>query len=190
MHRVTFTFLPKLIEKNLHFGTNEALVVHILCLFLSLFENDKSNFKLITLLFLGSIIFNLMRFKYQTFSLIPGLIFDRRGSMSSCSHYSDSKVSSASQSPYHNARTLHSDSELTPKKHLNLNGDCNASNKPDHHMWSLLDIDDLPPKLQRLIATAFVNIEKKEEATDTVIQSPSHQSSSSMKTIAENDPKC
>lgn len=57
-------------------------------------------------------------------------------------------------------------------------------------MWSLLDVDDLPPKLQRLIATAFVNIEKKEEATDTVIQSPSHQPSSSMKTIVENDPKC
>lgn len=110
--------------------------------------------------------------------------------MSSCSHYSDSKVSSASQSPYHNPRTLHSDSELTPKKYMSLNGDCNSSKKQDHEIRSSLDIDDLPLKLQRLIAAAFADIEKKQEESDTVIQSPSHQCSSSMKTILECDPKC
>ncbi|GIY92007.1 uncharacterized protein CEXT_141841 [Caerostris extrusa] len=45
-----------------------------------------------------------------------GGLFVRQGSMSSCSHYSDSKLSSESFSPMHDSRALHSDSEVTPKK--------------------------------------------------------------------------
>lgn len=115
-----------------------------------------------------------------------GLMFDRRGSMSSCSHYSDSRVSSESLSPYHISRALHSDSDLTPKKQAT---DCSSSNKLDHHQWAHLDIDDLPPKLQRLIASAFENIGNGENSEETLIQSPSRHPSP-VKTVATDDVKC
>ncbi|GIX80646.1 coiled-coil domain-containing protein 149 [Caerostris darwini] len=101
-----------------------------------------------------------------------GGLFDRQGSMSSCSHYSDSKLSSESFSPMHDSRALHSDSEVTPKKYRNSFMTPPATN--DRHEWSSLDVDDLPPKLQRFVVSALAEVDKNSE-NETVVKSPLHK---------------
>ncbi|CAL1280872.1 unnamed protein product [Larinioides sclopetarius] len=114
-------------------------------------------------------------------------LFDRQGSMSSCSHYSDSKISSESFSPVHDSRVLHSDSEVTPKKFLNSS--LARSVTGDRHEWSSLDVEDLPPKLQKFVASALAEVEKSSE-NDTVVKSPLHKQKSSLASALKYDPGC
>ncbi|XP_055952396.1 coiled-coil domain-containing protein 149-like isoform X2 [Argiope bruennichi] len=114
-------------------------------------------------------------------------LFDRQGSMSSCSHYSDSKISSESFSPVHDSRTLHSDSEVTPRKFLN--NSVAPSTADDRHEWSSLDVDDLPPKLQKFVASALAEVDKNSE-NDTVVKSPLHKQKTSLASVLKYDPGC
>lgn len=88
---------------------------------------------------------------------------EHRGSLSSCSHYSDSKLDSEPPSPFHNdIQTLNSDSEIMSKKSTHHSGDANHIDL-DQRRLSELEIDDLPPKLQKLIIAALVEMEDEEE---------------------------
>ncbi|XP_054716701.1 coiled-coil domain-containing protein 149-like [Uloborus diversus] len=117
---------------------------------------------------------------------VKDLKFDRRESMSSCSRYSDSRNSSASPSPLHTSRTLHSDSEITPKKSLTMSQLYKSTFNKDRHQWSSLDVDDLPPKLQKFIAAAFAEIEDKTDCDETIVKSPLHK----LNPPAKSNPNC
>ncbi|KFM82379.1 hypothetical protein X975_03116, partial [Stegodyphus mimosarum] len=121
---------------------------------------------------------------------MKGVMFDRRESMSSCSHYSDSKISSESPSPIHILRTLHSDSEITPKKSVNINRIFKSSANEDRHEWSSLHVEDLPPKLQKFVAAAFAEIENEICEEETVVRSPVRKQKSPVPANARNDPNC
>ncbi|KAG8187470.1 hypothetical protein JTE90_009539 [Oedothorax gibbosus] len=111
-------------------------------------------------------------------------MFDNRESISSCSHYNDSKISSQSLSPIHNPRTFHSDSEATPKKFS-----MPLSSTNDRHDWSSLDVEDLPLKLQRCVESAFAEMDKARES-ETVVMSPSHRRIVAEASVLSHDPGC
>ncbi|GFS88299.1 coiled-coil domain-containing protein 149 [Nephila pilipes] len=116
-----------------------------------------------------------------------GGAFDRQGSMSSCSHYSDSKISLDSLSPIHDSRALHSDSEVTPRKFVSNSVPSSLAN--DRHEWSSLDVGDLPLKLQKFVVSAFAEVGKSSE-NETVIKSPLHKQKTSIASALKYDPGC
>ncbi|XP_015911626.1 coiled-coil domain-containing protein 149 [Parasteatoda tepidariorum] len=98
-----------------------------------------------------------------------GLAFERQESVSSCSHYSDSKLSYDSLSPSRDPKNVHSDSDLSPMKATKKTPSYSVNS--DRRDWTSLDVEDLPLKLQKFVENAFSEIEKNSES-DTVVKSP------------------
>lgn len=113
----------------------------------------------------------------------------RSNSVNSCgSHLSDSPNSTPHLcSPYHRMCNIHSDSEINSVHTLlnnsssrnvyNKNTTCDISGESCH-----LDLDDLPPKLQKLLVAALAEIENQAaDSSKSHPSSPVHQAS---------DPSC